>query len=56
MATGNLSGWVFSAFHGEGFPSRISWESVSCLKSECGDLGGAYPDVWQHSFPTEFFS
>lgn len=26
-------------FHREGFPSRISWESISCPKSECGGLG-----------------
>lgn len=25
-------------FHAEGF-LRLSWESVSCQKAECGDLG-----------------
>lgn len=48
------------ALRAEGFPSRISWEPISCQKAEFGDLGSAFtkapaaaclnPDVWQPQF------
>lgn len=61
---GNLSGWVCAEgqplAHGEGFPSSISREFISCQRTECGDLGGASlkpkaaflsPDVWLPQLP-----